>query len=202
MNKKITELTEVFNQLVENENTQKIIDLISSDLQRGIIFSGVGKNWYISEKLCKTFLSMSIKSQSLDPVHALHGDIGMIENQFIIFTSKSGNTKELKTLIDYLSLIRKNGIISPIFIGVFLNAKADLYNAMDYCITPTTKVSQIDEFDSANLVPSLSINIIQMFLDYVGSQVFDKNPQLKARYKWNHPAGAIGSSLGMEKLLD
>ena len=201
MNDKIDKLIEIFNQLIDQPITKQIIDLISKEIDRGIIFSGVGKNWYISEKLCKTFISMSIQSQALDPIHALHGDIGMIQNQFMIFTSKSGNTKELITLIDYLYKVRSIGIFSPIFIGVFLNKDAELVSKMDYCIVPSCDMSSIVEFDSANLVPSLSINIIQMFLDYVGSQIFDNNPVLKERYKWNHPAGMIGKQLDMNKNL-
>lgn len=192
---KITSMFDILKNLINSEMTKKVINITSS-YDNGFIFSGVGKNWYICEKIDKTFTSLGIQSNTLDVVHALHGDIGMIKNQFLFFVSKSGKTRELITLVDYLLEIRDKNIINPTFIGLFLDNTSPLISKLDYSITPTKDVN-LYEFDSKNLIPTLSINILQMLLDYIGVQIFENNPSLVEVYKYHHPAGEIGKKLDM-----
>lgn len=203
MSKEVEEMIKIYEELLNNENTEYLINYLIRNYKNGIIFCGVGKNWYIAEKLCKTALSMGIPAQALDPTHAMHGDIGMINNQTIIFTSKSGETNELSVLIKYLKKIRALGIINPKFASVFLNKNASLNSEMDshLSIYPLSDVKEIKEFDIKGLVPSLSINIVQMFLDKILSKIFDANEKLRIRYKYNHPYGSIGKELGMSDMF-
>lgn len=199
----IEEMIKIYEELLLQNNTEILTDYLSRNYKKGIIFCGVGKNWYIAEKLCKTTLSMGIPAQALDATHAMHGDIGMINDQLIIFISKSGETKELSILINYLHKIRDLGIINAKFASVFLNKHSSLIKKMDphFSIYPKTEVKEIKEFDFKGLVPSLSINIIQMFLDKIMTKIFDAHIELRNRYKYNHPYGAIGKELGMDKML-
>lgn len=198
MNQKIERMFHLFFELYSLENTTKLIDCIDNHLNKGVILSGVGKNWYICEKVAKTFISMGIPTQTLDPVHALHGDIGMIKEQTMIFISKSGSTIELVTLIKYLYDIKKKGIVNPKMVSISLK-EPSTKDFMDICIYPTQ--NNIYEFDSKNIIPTLSINIIQMLLDWIGVTVFEKNPFLQERYPYNHPGGSIGNKLGTDKLI-
>jgi arabinose-5-phosphate isomerase len=191
---------EMFYELKEHEQTDLLIDQIRINTEEGIILSGIGKNWYISEKVAKSYLSMGIKAHALDVTHALHGDIGLIRNQPIIFTSKSGKTKELLDLIKYLYHIRDLMVIRPIMIGIFLEHDSPAEEWLDVLIEPESK--NVFEFDSNNIIPSLSINIIQMYLDWIGVQVFEGNVSLMNRFKYNHPGGNIGAQLDMNKEIE
>lgn len=120
---------------------------------------------------------MGIKAQSLDPIHALHGDLGMVTNQVIIFISRSGTTEELINLAKVLQGLKRNNIKSPITVGFFLNNKLPYKDLFDHLIVPSKKFppEKIYEFDSKNLVPSLSINILQLLLDDFGIEILSQN---------------------------
>lgn len=203
---KIQKMFNLFFDLSNNIELKKLKKYIITNqdiLQKGFIFTGVGKNWYICEKLNKTFISMGLKSQSLDPVHALHGDLGMIDGQIIFFISKSGKTKELINLAKVLKELKNKNIKSCITVGFFLNNQ--LKNEyFDYMIIPSEKYSKdkIYEFDKKNLIPTLSINIIQMVLDKFGVDIFESFPELVNNYKWNHLAGENGKILEVNTLLE
>lgn len=199
MKNKIQEMFNIFFELVGKLQTETLINLLESNLNDGIIFCGVGKNYYIAEKLAKTSISLGIQSQVLDPVHALHGDMGIVKNQIIIFISKSGTTKELVNLIQYISSLKDSGLIRPYLVGVFLNKNNKIQELLDLCIY--TDEEEIYEFDEKNLIPTLSINILQMYLDYVIIKVFERNGSLMSRFKFNHPAGNIGKIVDTAKLL-
>lgn len=201
--KKIKEMFKLFFDLKESKEFKELFKYKNEILKNGIIFSGIGKNWYICEKITKTFLSMGIKAQSLDPIHALHGDLGMVTNQVIIFISRSGTTEELINLAKVLQGLKRNNIKSPITVGFFLNNKLPYKDLFDHLIVPSKKFppEKIYEFDSKNLVPSLSINILQLLLDDFGIEIFESEPNLVEGYKYNHMGGANGKKLGSDKLL-
>ncbi len=197
MEVKIKKMFDMFFDLINNDKTLNLINLIHKS-KKEIILCGVGKNWYICQKIEKTLISLGIPAYSLDPVHAMHGDIGKINNQIIIFISKSGNTTELEILIEYLFKLKTKNIINPILVGLFLNNTINNKN-LDFLILPST--SEIYEFDKNNLIPTLSINILQMVLDYISIKVFELNSDLMNNYKYNHPNGSIGNKLKNSRLI-
>ena len=69
--KKIKEMFKLFFDLKESKEFKELFKYKNEILKNGIIFSGIGKNWYICEKITKTFLSMGIKAQSLDYMETL-----------------------------------------------------------------------------------------------------------------------------------
>jgi len=201
---KISRMFQLFWDLYRNPDLDSIREYLSDrkNLDKGIIIAGVGKNFYIAEKIYKTFISMGIKCQALDCVHALHGDLGMVDGQLIFFLSKSGNTEEMVTVAKTLNMLRDRGIKNFKSCGFFLNNKPK-YVEYDWMIVPGTQYSNDDiyEFDSRNLVPSLSINIMQMVLDDLGVEMFEKNEDLYEGYKYNHMGGTNGKRLGVDKEL-
>ena len=206
-NNKIQEMFDLFWDLDSNEELNRLREYIQNSniaFDKGFIFSGVGKNWYICEKLTKTFLSMGLKAQSLDPVHALHGDLGMVDGQVIFFISKSGNTEELIKFAKTLRALKNQNIKQCIMVGFCLNNKFQNNGLYDYLIIPSDKFSKdkIYEFDQKNIVPTLSINIMQMILDKFGVEIFESNDYLVNNYKYNHLAGENGRRLGVDKLLE
>ena len=203
---KIQDMFDLFWELNQNEDLQKLKEYIHNNpkiLDKGFIFTGVGKNWYICEKLNKTFISMGLKSQALDPVHALHGDMGMVDGQIIFCISKSGNTEELMNFVKTLKALVLKGIKKCILVGFCLNSEFKNNGLYDYLIIPSNKFTKdkIYEFDDRNLIPTLSINIMQMILDKFGVDIYEMTPDLVENYKYNHLAGENGKRLGMDKIL-
>lgn len=176
-----------------------------------IILAGVGKNWYICEKVEKTFISMGIKTIALDCTHALHGDMGVLmdpdEDKLMFFISKSGTTDELIKLAKTVDYLVKADVIKNIArIAFYLNPKGKAFDFLyDSVLHPIwdkyDKEQYLYEFDSRNLVPSLSINTMQMVLDSIGVAIFEKDEKLMENYKYNHLAGNNGKLLGGDKIL-
>ncbi|CAO1624689.1 unnamed protein product [Parajaminaea phylloscopi] len=54
--------------------------LVTTTLQAGgkLVWTGVGKSGIIAKKLCSTSLSLGLPATFLDPVAALHGDLGLV----------------------------------------------------------------------------------------------------------------------------
>ena len=200
----------IFEDIVESESCENLIKELKLEDNPTFIFSGVGKNWYICEKEVKTFISMGLNSKSLDCTHALHGDLGMLMNsnelKYIFFVSKSGKTNEMHKLINIIIDLKKKKIIQNIKL-VFLCLNAHIENDIDNCdkfdfiLKPTLKDSNI-ELDDRNLIPTLSINITQSILDYIGVLVYQSKPELIENYKYNHLGGSNGKQLGMSKYLE
>lgn len=182
--------------LMECDEVKRFKQDFNNNYHNGIIFSGVGKNWYIAEKVTKTYISMGIPAQALDATHAIHGDIGMVSNQYVVFLSRSGTTSELVHLAKVLHKLNGLGVTNTKLVGFSLNSDKPNSELFDYYIAPE-KGSKIYEFDSKNLVPSLSINCCQLVLDEIGVEVFESNPELMERYKFNHIGGENGRKLGM-----
>jgi arabinose-5-phosphate isomerase len=191
MKEKIERLSNAFLNIIDKKETSIIINHIKKNIDNGIIISGLGKNWFSSLKASKTFTSIGIKCNVLDPVHALHGDIGIVKNDFIFFVSKSGKTVEVTNLIKYILELRKREIINPFLISLTLNKENDINNLCDICICPDVEIFEMDEL---NLIPTFSVILFQMYLDYVAVKLLYKN-EIKEKIKINHPGGNIGSIL-------
>lgn len=171
------------------------------------VFSGVGKNWYICEKVVKTFISMGIQAQALDCTHALHGDLGMLrtdDDKVLVFVSRSGTTSELVKMAKVVKALKDKHVLRSLeTIALFLNPSKPNPELFDEWIVPDdlSVLSRICEFDERNLVPSLSINILQMVLDLLGVILYEGHPELVDGYVYNHLSGANGEKLGGTAIL-
>lgn len=64
---------------------------------RNVIFvSGVGKSGFVAQKFALTLVSLGIRSLFLNPIDALHGDIGILgKGDLLLLFSKSGSSDEV-----------------------------------------------------------------------------------------------------------
>ena len=68
-----------------------------------LIFSGVGKNAHIAQKIAATFNSTGVSSCFLDATQALHGDLGLVDEGDLAFLlSNSGQSEEILRLVPVL----------------------------------------------------------------------------------------------------
>ena len=70
--------------------------------QSKVIVCGVGKSGLIASKISATLSSVGTPSFTLSASDCSHGDLGSIsKNDILILISYSGNTEELKNIIEY-----------------------------------------------------------------------------------------------------
>lgn len=68
-----------------------------------VIVSGVGKSGIVARKIAATMTSTGTPATFLHPVEALHGDLGIVgEGDVAVLLSKSGESDELRGLVEYL----------------------------------------------------------------------------------------------------
>ena len=206
---KVDTCIDVFKKIVQSDEFNKLVSDYSVGETPRIILSGVGKNWYICEKIVKTYLSLGIQSEALDCVHALHGDMGMLmsnEKKLLIFVSKSGTTEELVKVVKIINTLRNDGIIKNLeTVGFYMNTPEKIDTSMYdrvILLPEGYTYKDIPEFDDRNIVPSLSINTMQLALDYFGVSIYQARQNLVDNYVYNHLGGANGRRLGSEKFLE
>src|SRR5689334_25405089 len=72
----------------------------ASSAGRKLVFSGVGKNAPIAQKIAATFNSTGVSSCFLDATQALHGDLGLVDEGDLAFLlSNSGQTEEILRIV-------------------------------------------------------------------------------------------------------
>ena len=71
-----------------------------SDCTGRLVISGIGKSAIIAQKIVATLNSTGTPSIFLHAADAIHGDIGMIQqNDVVMIISKSGESPEIKVLV-------------------------------------------------------------------------------------------------------
>lgn len=84
-----------------DDKFSKAVEMLSKPNSR-IIVSGMGKSGHIAKKIAATLASVGQPSFFVHPAEASHGDLGMITtNDVLLLLSHSGETHELKTMLDF-----------------------------------------------------------------------------------------------------
>ena len=84
---------------------EKALELLNQciDNSAKLVISGVGKSANIAQKIVATFNSTGQPAIFMHASDALHGDLGNIQkNDIIIIISKSGESKEIKSLLPFI----------------------------------------------------------------------------------------------------
>lgn len=165
----------------------KAVKLIS--FHSGNIFlSGIGKSSIIAKKISATMASIGISSFYIDPVNALHGDIGRIKSSdIIIILSYSGQTKELK---DFIYSLKNREVL---IISITSNEKSFLAVNSDIVI----KINILKEACPLNLCPSSSTTAMLSIGDAISFCVMNIKGVREVDFSKNHPAGALGKKTNL-----
>jgi arabinose-5-phosphate isomerase len=90
-----------------DENFIRAVDAILNCKGR-VIVAGMGKSGLIGKKIAATFNSTGVPSSFLHPAEAMHGDLGLVTSDDLMFLiSKSGQIGEIELL---LATARRLGI--------------------------------------------------------------------------------------------
>ncbi len=151
-----------------------------------IVVTGVGKNLPIAEKISATMASTGSTSILLNPVQAMHGDLGMLADEdCVLALSFSGESEEMLRL---LPIIRRRSI--PI-IGLTGKANCSMAANCDVMLTVETP----READPFNMAPTASTTATLALGDALAMVLVDLRGFRREDYARLHPAGAIGKTL-------
>ena len=169
------------------ESFYKIIKLIINNKKGKVIISGVGKSGIIARKWAATFSSTGTPAFYLDPSNASHGDMGQIvSNDMVILISNSGESNELKNIIQYTS---RNKNIK--LIGITSKKSSILYKNSDVNFL----MPKFNEAGPENFIPTSS-TIAQLALgDAIALACMNFNKFTKSDFKKVHPSGSLSIKL-------
>ena len=174
-------------QLSIGRSFERIIKTIISCKNGKIIISGVGKSGIVGKKWSATFSSTGTPSFFLDASSASHGDMGQItSNDVIILISLSGESDELKNIIQYSS---RNKNIK--LIGVTSKKDSILYKNSDVkFLLPNVK-----EAGPGNFVPTSSTTVQIALGDAIAITCMRYKKFGKLDFKKFHPSGSLSVKL-------
>ena len=155
-----------------------------SKCQSKVILCGVGKSGLIASKIAATLASVGTPSFNLSASEASHGDLGMISKKdILILISNSGETKELKNIIQYA---KRNKIL---LIGIVSKKESVLYKASDIkLLIPIVK-------EAAGIVPTSSTTSQLALGDALAIATMKYKKFGKLDFKKLHPSGSLGAQL-------
>ena len=151
-----------------------------------VIVTGMGKSGHIGRKISSTLSSTGTPSFFIHPSEASHGDLGMITADDVIMAlSWSGETAELKNLIDYSRRFR-----SPL-IAITAEADSTLGQAADVALV----LPQAREACPHNLAPTTS-SLMQLALgDAIAIALLESRGFTAVDFGLLHPGGRLGALL-------
>ena len=167
---------------LNNSFNQAVTEIIKC--QSKVILCGVGKSGLIASKIAATLASVGTPSFSISASEASHGDLGMISKKdILILLSNSGETSELKNIIQYAN---RNKIL---LIGIVSKKESVLYKASDIKIVIPKVI------EAGGIVPTASTTAQLALGDALAISTMKFKKFSKIDFKKLHPAGSLGAQL-------
>ena len=169
---------------------ESAVALMRESLDGGhkIILTGVGKNYHIAQKISATFASTGATSVVLNPMQAMHGDLGIVTaGDVILALSYSGESEELLAVIPPVR--RLGGAI------VAITGAPD--SPLAKCSDATIPVSVPREACPFNMAPTASTTATLAVGDALAMVLLESRGFNADDYAKLHPGGAIGKTLLM-----
>lgn len=173
---------------LDQEKVEKTVELLE-ECKGTLLLSGVGKSGHIAQKITATLLSIGIKAFFLDPLHAVHGDLGFVDSKDLFLGwSKSGESQELIVLS---SCVAQRGAKT---VAVVSHSHSRLAKQSDFFISlPVEK-----ELCPFNLAPTTSTAIQLLFGDCIAIALMEKKKVSLKQIAQNHPGGLIGRRISLK----
>lgn len=180
----------------ESESIAKLTDYLDENFSNAtqsiynskgrLVVTGIGKSAIIAQKMVATFNSTGTPSLFLHASEAIHGDLGMVQNEdIIICISKSGNSPEIKVLVPLLKRFGNT------LIAITGNMTSFLAKGSDFVLNTTVDAEACPN----NLAPTNSTTAQLVMGDALAvclMEMRDFKPEDFAIY---HPGGALGKKL-------
>ncbi len=198
-NKHLSEARKVFRTEIESleaiskgldTSFDKAVRLIRTSLKKGgkVVISGIGKNLPIAEKISSTLASTGSASVVLNPVQAMHGDLGILrENDVMIALSYSGESDEMNALLPSIKQMKVKIIAITGVQDSFLAKHSSVL-----ILAPVKK-----EACPFNMAPTTSTTATLVIGDAIAIALMKARGFDKDDYARLHPGGAIGRTLSV-----
>ncbi|NGY37478.1 KpsF/GutQ family sugar-phosphate isomerase [Flavobacterium sp. XN-5] len=182
--------------LSESESITKLTDFLDENFadatqaiynSKGrLIVTGIGKSAIIAQKMVATFNSTGTPSMFLHASEAIHGDLGMLQNDdIIICISKSGNSPEIKAVVPFLKRFGNT------LIAITGNMTSFLAKGSDFVLNTTVDAESCPN----NLAPTNSTTAQLVMGDAVAVCLMEMRNFKPEDFAVYHPGGALGKKL-------
>jgi arabinose-5-phosphate isomerase len=151
-----------------------------------VIVSGMGKSGHVARKIAATLASTGTPAFFVHPGEASHGDLGMITRDDVILAlSWSGETAELKDLVDYSRRFRIG------LVAMTADAASTLGKSADVALV----VPQAREACPHNLAPTTSSSMQLALGDALAIALLESRGFTAVDFGLLHPGGRLGALL-------
>jgi arabinose-5-phosphate isomerase len=156
------------------------------DTKGKLIITGVGKSGLVGSKIAATMASTGTSSFFLHPTEAMHGDLGMIDNDDIVLAiSYSGESEELIQILPHLKRFD-----IPL-IAMASNPNSTLANYSDVFLN----INVTKEACPLNVAPTSSTTLTIALGDALAVCLMKKRDFQKEDFASFHPGGSLGKKL-------
>ena len=182
LNLEILALKKLKNSL--NKSFDKAVQAIVNCKSK-VIICGVGKSYLVASKISSTMSSVGCASFSINANECSHGDLGSISRKdVLIIISNSGDTEELKPVIQYANRYK------ILLIGITSRKFSALYKASDIKLL----IPQVKEA-ALSLVPTSSTTEQMAMGDCLAVAALNLKNFSRKNFKQLHPHGSLGNQL-------
>jgi arabinose-5-phosphate isomerase len=168
-----------------DDQFEKAAELIFASKGR-VVVSGIGKSAIVAQKIVATFNSTGTPAVFLHAADAIHGDLGMIQEQDVVMLlSKSGESPEIKMLLSFI-----RGFGNPL-IGVVGNLQSVLARQSDIVLNAFVS----EEACLNNLAPTSSTTVQMVMGDALAIALMEMRGFSSEDFARFHPGGTLGKKL-------
>ncbi len=169
-----------------NQSIEDSLEIIKDSCKKDIIICALGKSGYIGQKFNATLLSLGISSSFLHASEALHGDLGSLKNNCLVFfISHSGETQEV---VNVAFIAKERGAKC---ISLSSNHESSLSKICD----STIKVPHEEIVCNLGVAPMSSTTTCLAICDAISNCLSVLRGVSEKDFRENHPGGQLGKIL-------
>jgi arabinose-5-phosphate isomerase len=159
---------------------------VCAERRAKLVITGVGKSGIVARKIAATFSSIGLMAIYLNPVDALHGDLGVVApDDLALLLSNSGETDELLQILPHL---KRRCMARIALVG---RTNSTLARACDVVLD----CSVDREVCPLNLAPTASTAVAMAIGDALAAVWMERRGVSPEDFALNHPAGSLGKQL-------
>jgi arabinose-5-phosphate isomerase len=150
------------------------------------VLTGIGKSGHIARKIAATLSSTGTPAFLVHPAEASHGDLGMItSNDVIVMISNSGETAELRAMLDYAKRFSVKLIC--------ITSRAD--STLAECADVALVLPEAREACPIGMAPTTSPLLQLAIGDALALALLEDKGFNAAQFRTFHPGGLLGAAL-------
>ena len=158
-----------------------------------LVVIGVGKSGHIGQKLVATFQSLGIRAVFLHPTEALHGDLGLIDEEVdsLMFITFSGKTQELLILLPHLH----RNLPTIILTSHTQRDTCEIIQRRPQSVLLPAPVPEAETVSFGVPAPTTSTTVALAVGDAIAlAAAGEMRQNIASIFAKNHPGGAIGAA--------